>query len=455
VIAVKENDMKTFEPIGTDLERPRPLQNRKRVFFSHTIGWIIYILIFGTLPISAQVPTFKHIYIFGDSLSDTGNFFKANGGTRPASLPYYSGRFSNGPLWEEYLAEWFLVPTTQLNNFAMAGASSGLYSSYVTDPQSPLYRTGLLSQVRQFIADNTATEPEDLFIIWAGLNDYAGKAQQPTSEVIDNITAAVRQLVGSGAENILIVNLPDLGALPAAKSHGNLSPTLTKVTIAHNQALALAVESLTAALHPANVTLYDVYSKLEKVIHDPERFAIVDVQDSCISNTGYPFSPPSTIAFGCAATPNEYFFWDSIHPTTAAHRLIAEGAYSALGGDVDFRIASSEDNRERITPGAVITIEISGFADSAASVPGPPYPRFLGASSVQIDGLYAPLLYVAPTEVTAQVPCNVSPGPAVVTVTTASGATSKVVIVYRQERTRYRWSVEGESCHDVNATSTE
>lgn len=423
------------------------------IVFRSILTMIACVFVLGILPISAQVPTFKNIYVFGDSLSDTGNFFKATGGTRPASLPYYQGRFSNGPVWPEYLAQQLQVPTTQLNNFAVAGASSGLYSSYIIDPQSPMYRTGLLSQIDQFIASNTSPDPQDLFIIWAGLNDYAGRTQQPVSEVVDNITSAVNQLAAVGARTIVVVNLPDLGALPAAASK-DLSARLTEATIAHNQALASAVKSLATALHPSNIVLYDIYSELEETIQHPERFAIVDVQNSCISNTGYPFSPPSNIAYDCAGAPNEYFFWDSIHPTTAVHRLIAAGAYSALGGSAAFHIAASESHAHRITPGTRITIAVSGFADSAISLPGPPYPRFLETSSVQIDGLYAPLLYVDPTKVITQVPCNVSPGPAIVTVNTARGAASVLVIIHRRERIPYEWSDRGESCHDVNASST-
>jgi hypothetical protein len=41
------------------------------------------------------------IVSFGDSLTDTGNYYTATG--EPAA-PYYDGRFSNGSLWVEYLA---------------------------------------------------------------------------------------------------------------------------------------------------------------------------------------------------------------------------------------------------------------------------------------------------------------------------------------------------------------
>src|SRR4051794_6489859 len=64
------------------------------------------------------------IVSFGDSLTDTGNLYAATG--QPPA-PYDMGRFSNGPLWVEYLANQLGVaaPTASLlggSNYAWAGA---------------------------------------------------------------------------------------------------------------------------------------------------------------------------------------------------------------------------------------------------------------------------------------------------------------------------------------------
>lgn len=52
---------------------------------------------------------FSNVFFFGDSLSDTGNGYTASGGTFPPS-PYQDGRFSDGPLWVEYLASGLGLP---------------------------------------------------------------------------------------------------------------------------------------------------------------------------------------------------------------------------------------------------------------------------------------------------------------------------------------------------------
>jgi cholinesterase len=54
----------------------------------------------GVLALSSpsQAATFSQLFVFGDSLSDPGNFFNLSGGTNPLA-PYAQGRLSNGPVW--------------------------------------------------------------------------------------------------------------------------------------------------------------------------------------------------------------------------------------------------------------------------------------------------------------------------------------------------------------------
>src|SRR5262245_14581793 len=82
------------------------------------------------LPSSAQARNpLTEVVVFGDSLSDTGNLFLASGGT-VATPPYFNGRFSNGPVWVEVLADKLGLdaPTPSVlggTNFAFGGAETG------------------------------------------------------------------------------------------------------------------------------------------------------------------------------------------------------------------------------------------------------------------------------------------------------------------------------------------
>src|SRR5215470_1124845 len=66
----------------------------------------------------AFAASFDSLISFGDSLSDTGS--------GPATPPSYGGRFSNGPVWEEYLASSLGLPAAATKDYAIGGATSGL-----------------------------------------------------------------------------------------------------------------------------------------------------------------------------------------------------------------------------------------------------------------------------------------------------------------------------------------
>ncbi len=94
---------------------------------------------------------FSSIIAFGDSLSDNGNYYRLVDGLTPLipqdgapPLPYFFGRYSNGPVAVELLASNLELP---LVDSAVGGALSGLANE---DPRFP--RAGVLGQVEDFIA---------------------------------------------------------------------------------------------------------------------------------------------------------------------------------------------------------------------------------------------------------------------------------------------------------------
>ncbi|KAI8318443.1 hypothetical protein GQ54DRAFT_314482, partial [Martensiomyces pterosporus] len=69
------------------------------------------------LAYSVSKPT---LYIFGDSLSDIGTLKELTLGLVPPP-PYWQGRFSSGPSWNEYLAP---LLGYNLYNKAIGGSTS-------------------------------------------------------------------------------------------------------------------------------------------------------------------------------------------------------------------------------------------------------------------------------------------------------------------------------------------
>jgi len=265
-------------------------------------------------PTHASIPQFEQIYVFGDSLSDTGNVFKATEGMIPPSPPYGQGRFSNGPVWVEYLASQ-LGAKPQTTNFAFGGATTGVAKTSNLD--GTLQIPGLLSQIEDFTAAHSNANPSALYVVWAGANDYLGDATSPAVP-LDNLSKAVRTLAAAGARNILIVNLPDLGKLPATRNRSSAS-TLTRLTQAHNSGLLKILDKLNQSLGPeVNLTLLDVNALFNQAIAEPGRLGFTNATAPCLDSSVV------------CDTPDKFLFWDGLHPTTAAHQTLGTLALDAL-----------------------------------------------------------------------------------------------------------------------------
>jgi phospholipase/lecithinase/hemolysin len=271
-----------------------------------------------------------HLYAFGDSTSDNGNFFSA---TQQPPAPYAGGRFSNGPIWVEYLAHDLGLKTNRLADLAYSGAGSGFNNVYITDPNSPLHATGLLAQVQQFTAANPSVDPNALYTIWVGINDYARNPADPR-DVVANIATAVSELAAAGARNILVVNQPDLGALPGTRNFGPKAAQLSALANTHDADLAAALGTLNNQYAGAHFMILDVHILYNQMMTNPGTYGFTDVTDSALGNTVYPHEPPSTTSDVWKTNPSALMFWDSIHLTTVAQQVVAEYALSVVDHDL-------------------------------------------------------------------------------------------------------------------------
>ncbi|MBV8884143.1 MAG: SGNH/GDSL hydrolase family protein [Chroococcidiopsidaceae cyanobacterium CP_BM_RX_35] len=292
------------------------------------IGSVLLSVLLSPLKVTAA--TFDRLYIFGDSLSDNGNIFNVSqefpqltGGAYPPSPPYFAGHFSNGPIWVEYLSQDLGLPLptpvttlsqTQLNgsiDFAFGGAGSGAGNT-VVPLAPPQVLPGLQTQVTDFKTIFPQADPNALYTVWSGADDYLFGRQTNPNVTVDNITTAITNLAAAGARNFIVPNLPDLGQLPATRGNS----TLTQETITHDSALANALASLKSQDPTLNITLLDVYSAEQQQFQNGQ---FLNVTDACLANNGVPCS-----------NPQDYFFWDTYHPTTAVHRIIANLAEADL-----------------------------------------------------------------------------------------------------------------------------
>ncbi|BAZ68742.1 MAG: SGNH/GDSL hydrolase family protein [Pelatocladus maniniholoensis HA4357-MV3] len=280
------------------------------------------------------------IYVFGDSLSDPGNLYNATKSTIPPSPPYYEGRLSNGKVWVEYLGdELGLSPTlfTDLKNstpseginYAFAGSSSGLGNALV--PKSLL--PGVLGQIglftRSLRESSQSADPDALYIVWGGGNDYVFGNVTDVSQPIANLSRSVALLAITGAKNIMVANLPDLGKLPSTSNQSN-SSQLTALSQQHNIALAASLKTL-STIPGVNIIPVDVNSLFIKLQTSPSQFGLTNVTDACLIGDLDDIAQGNfSICTNQGKNPDEFLFWDGVHPTTRTYSILAETALDML-----------------------------------------------------------------------------------------------------------------------------
>lgn len=303
----------------------------------------------GLLPLPAAADRPSGLYVFGDSLSDTGNVFTLTSffaAVRPElglvplpDAPYLRGRFSDGPVWVETLAERAgfpdadasagltlgpvfgnaILPGNGGNNFAIGGARAATGGSF----DAFGIATGVNVQVDFYLARNPV-DPQALYVVLVGGNDIRDAARETVKPLRDarvraaaeSYRDAVAKLSAAGVRRVLVGNSPDIGRTPEAAVSPELAARSTDATQTFNRHLE-AVLSRLARQARVTVLQLDLFDLFETIVEDAgrggRRFGITDVTTPCIGE------PEGT---DCAT----YLFWDGLHPTATGHRILGETA---------------------------------------------------------------------------------------------------------------------------------
>jgi len=292
----------------------------------------------------ADAGSFDAFYAFGDSLTDTGNVYTATSGTEPAS-PYFSGRFSNGPIWADDVAAALglsVKPSLQGGtNYAYGGAESGVTPAHTT--ASFLDLLGPAGQLAQFTAAHPQADPNALYAIWIGSNDIedllvtnptAAQAQADIAAIVANIDTSILDLATLGARNFLIVTVPDLGKTPRALALGPAASAaastvsgLFDTTLVNGAGPLPSLGSLAAGAG-LNVSVLDTFSLLDSVIANPSTYGFTNTMFPCL--TGAINFAGGTVCSADTAVQNQFVFWDETHPTSAAQALVGAAALATV-----------------------------------------------------------------------------------------------------------------------------
>lgn len=276
----------------------------------------------------------NEIIAFGDSLSDSGNASIVTLGVEPGTrgpgyyyrsvsgVPFQVGEFTNAPtpggptgVWVDQLAGKLGVPVAQPalaggTNYAVADAVTGSAGLDNIDAQLAAFKT----------ATNGTAPSNALYTIWGGANDIfnitnPANALSTGMTAADNLYKNILTLSSEGARYFLWSNLPDLGKTPAAIAAG--PPVSTVATVASDAFDGeWAADLMKLQAGGISVVGLDVASLFAAVEANPAQFGFTNVTGSAITVPG--------------ADPDQYLFWDDVHPTAAGDALLADAASAEL-----------------------------------------------------------------------------------------------------------------------------
>ena len=305
---------------------------------------------------------FGNVWVFGDSLSDTGNFQiigevgRQNFFIPDAYRQNRSGfqRISNGPVAVEYLSRYFgqrdLLPSLA------GGTNFATFGARIEDPSIlPSCENALIPdfgcQVKSFISSYQGSNiAEETVIVSIGANDVFNALASPTPE--DDMATAASKFIESieilrsfGVKKIILLNVPDSANTPFLVSQGPIAQAgATALTDGLNSAISAYANYI------PEITLIDLNHINKRILANSRLLGLRNTTDPCfdvdlfnsffldiepvgndLTPDTFDDNPPANYTESCSAWKAfGYVYWDTVHPTARVQRLSAVSIISIL-----------------------------------------------------------------------------------------------------------------------------
>ncbi|XP_022883371.1 GDSL esterase/lipase 7-like [Olea europaea var. sylvestris] len=335
-----------------------------RTTMEKMISIIIFLLCISS--VNSNSPIAPALYVFGDSLFDSGNnnllltLGKAN--YPPYGVNFdggATGRFTDGKTIPDLIAEFLGLPyslpyfslrgSPELTglNYASAtcgilpetGKSRGICLNF--DEQIDLFNlTVELELFKHYKASSKVSDylSKSLFIITIGSNDYLNYAQpqlfyakrryDPQSFaklLIDKYIYIFEKLYKIGARKIIMFEIGPIGCISSVtrkiNHSGKCVKKINQLAVTFNNQLATLLRSLTSTLQGSEFILGQVYWLGYDAIINPSNYGLEDSTNPCCTTWA---NGTSACIPGLPAChdPDKHYFWDGYHLTQAVYKVI-------------------------------------------------------------------------------------------------------------------------------------
>ncbi|KAJ1721149.1 hypothetical protein LPJ61_006075 [Coemansia biformis] len=311
----------------------------------------------ATLAASVQAAT-PTLYVFGDSLSDIGTLRQLTLGLIPPP-PYWKGRFSSGPVWNEYLAP---LLGYNLYNKAIGGATSDNIDASVLNlvPLMPINIPSCQNQIDFFKAINplytlSPSRNDDIAVLEIGANDFFAKVFKMATNTltvdsfINTLSSAVlsqlEQLRRIGFKNFVIPDMAYIQHTPFAKLLKVESIANTTV-IRYNNLLTTKINNWASTAQGLGfVAIAPIGKFVEVTALSPtvsQALGLTDVTTSCVGGNFLNLLQADNKMIALldlvlnadenvmCDNPSTNYFFDIVHPAERVQRLFGYFAKSVV-----------------------------------------------------------------------------------------------------------------------------
>ncbi|KAF9431646.1 hypothetical protein BGZ76_011893 [Entomortierella beljakovae] len=296
-----------------------------------------------------QPASIKNLIVFGDSFSDTGNVYNLTDHVWPRPTFYPDGRFSNGPVWTDYV-----VSNRSLNliNYAFGGATtdSKIVQGYSGgDDNVPV--PGFIQQIEDHFVTGKRKEMTNddiqstLSVVSFQGNDFIFKPDITPETVVENVERGVHRLVELGIQHIIVFENFNFAKVPffqgnqtkvdemeaiSKKQHDIYQDMRKRISERYGAVAGKGNDGKTFyncmsgndSKGKVNIGFFDFY-ELSNRLYEPrylDRLGITEVIHGCVSIDAMT---------GCD-NPESYLFYDPYHFSTKIHREIANGVLDVI-----------------------------------------------------------------------------------------------------------------------------
>ncbi|XP_058086431.1 GDSL esterase/lipase At1g71250-like [Magnolia sinica] len=336
---------------------------------------LVFLLLLRVVADSVTAPA---VFVFGDSLSDSGNnnyiptLAKSNYSPYGIDFPLGpTGRFSNGKLAVDIIAELLGLPfAPPFSDPSISGVRILQGINYASGASGILDETGqqfaaripLKKQIENFrqslsgiyslFSQNTtlisAYMSKALFLISTGSNDYLTNYLRPdlyaTSShytplafsdlLVRQMGQQLMALYNMGARKFVVYSVGPIGCTPVQLSGQSCTEKVNQMVVLFNSALRSFLIDANMHMPGTNFVYVDAYGIVTDVLINPNIYGFIVTGQGCCGVDKSQGQVNCIVGTIPCSDRNSYTFWDGLHPTEALNRIVAQRSFTGPPSDI-------------------------------------------------------------------------------------------------------------------------